>query len=252
MKMDCMRMDRKESVTVGTRTLFAAGFDPAGYDLAEGAGAPARGLADMLYGPSPRIRRNGASLRFYSPDAEVPEGRPLHRFFVECGTGPRGTLTPDDALAFVRRFGFVTAEPQALEESAAEATQFHARLRGLADGADRKPMTVSKSPRDKYGRDAAALAEFFNSVAVPAAVRFEIDAGDPKKPILRARPLTLGAWMLLRFAQEYTGALRYRACDNCGKLMEIGSGKGVWKARFCSDVCRAEHWRKHQAKGKSK
>ncbi|MCH8172330.1 MAG: hypothetical protein IIA70_03370 [Proteobacteria bacterium] len=144
--------------------------------------------------------------------------------------------------------------PSAL--AAASFGLFGVRLPGLVEfyiaWRDKNLISLKQQLKDKkfvYQTENILLdAEY----SIIATLNYLLLKAKHVKPLLVTRgekhhfslvPFNLEAFILLQFTQAVTGNINYRACEICGKQMEITPDKRTQKKKFCSPACTMRDYR---------
>lgn len=210
--------------------------DSAGYALQVASEGKPASTSDVLLNFAGakwgNIIRQGGALE---PVAIKIEG--LHKAFAKVRAA-------DDALRFVQAHGF-------LRFSGGESESVEDILRATAPL--REAMQARKNMLEFHALppDDPAL-QFCRRViadawrtSAKASVRVVMTA-EGNGLALSIAPINLLGAIWCDFANDLLGVVTTRACENCGKIFEIGQGAARTNKRTCSTRCRTALVRKNQ------
>jgi len=171
--------------------------------------------------------------RSYNPMTDEPA---LFRAFIDLKPEE-----PGDLLAFANRYG-----PLGLT-----GTMY---VEDWEDDSDESPRDTLEGWRDEIrymrsvfedwvaGTDAAEIQNQLNPGLSDVSVEFQIDQkrGGWK---LETVPRNLISALWLQFVKAIVGNKQYKACVTCGKWIEVSSAANRPDRRYCSEACKARHYR---------
>jgi len=198
-----------------------------GYELVEsGPKKAATGPATRLLAPrGPFLIPKGKAVETYRPLEGFPA---LFRELADL------RKEPPAILKFANRFGLLSLpkeSPRSIREDVSDWYELIDRMREAIEARERQEWWRLTSESALFGR---------------ADIRLVAPQGDAPARI-KIVPWSLRSALWIQFATATAANARLKACEQCGKWFQHGTGTGRRKtARFCADACRKAWHLDHQ------